>query len=356
MSDDGNFVYSGDDAAPAAAAAAVSPRPVVSPRFPDAPPSSMGMPSSAKNRNSRANLIAGMASPPSKGEPGRRMSSIRFKTMQETVLKEPPMYLTKRGEEGWATDLVGLVGNGVRREMQDMYYLVGSLQKRILDITSEDIEDFYEWYGVFDRFVRDSLDYLKDALFPACEAKFPLDTPNIDAARRKSARSGCIAAMNQIAECREQFQRNAPGEVLPKLIAAIDLFSPPLLAFFGDIEKTLSPLMMKCFSGGAESAALEKALFDFYRKTEQNHFNIRMIVRAVTGTAEKNKLYNSYVKIGGLFKAIKFRRSFEASKDRFRDEHTDILKESYKRWGEAKVAAEEEEHNLTKQYAINARR
>mmetsp|Transcript_14866 Transcript_14866/g.31889 ORF Transcript_14866/g.31889 Transcript_14866/m.31889 type:complete len:340 (-) Transcript_14866:443-1462(-) len=273
-----------------------------------------------------------------------RLSSVRLRKMTETVLKEPPLYMTDFGRGDWAMDVLAWPHNALRREMSDMYYLVASMQKRVLDLGHEDIDDFYDWFDIFQMFVQWYFQLEEKLLLPWIEPTTYL-AGILDEASRGRLREQLVSRLKDIEECHERFQHLPAGEVLPALISALDKFSPKLLEYFNEQERALPKAIASVYSE-EDKNKLDERVLDFVRNSEDNHLIMHLLLRPIKNDAKKSDLRRRYLAAGGFFQKMRFKKTYEKSRKDFREQHADIVKQFYKRWGSAQVAAVEEEDRL----------
>ncbi|KAA8493027.1 hypothetical protein FVE85_9299 [Porphyridium purpureum] len=274
----------------------------------------------------------------------QRMSSVRMRKMTETVLKEPVLAMCEFGHGKWEVDVVAWPHNAIRRELQDMYYLVASMQKRVLDLTHEDIEDFYDWFSIFEMFVQWYFQYEEKLLMPWVEAATSLNGA-LEERRRIALKESLVGRLDDIFSCQDRFANLPAGEVLPALVVAVDKFSPPLLEYMGEQEKSLPPALLQVYSAG-DKDRYDERVFEFVRNSEDNHLIMHLLLRPVKLSQVKVDLRRKYLGVPGFLAKIKFKRTYELSKKDFREQHVDIVKQFYKRWGTATADAVLEEERL----------
>mmetsp|Transcript_5615 Transcript_5615/g.10006 ORF Transcript_5615/g.10006 Transcript_5615/m.10006 type:complete len:369 (-) Transcript_5615:531-1637(-) len=279
-----------------------------------------------------------------------RLSSMRMKKMTETVLKEPPLYLADYGQGSWQLDVFSFPHNAIRREMSDMYYLVASMQKRVLDLSHDDIDDFYDWFDIFQMFVQWYFVFEEKLLLPWVAPATEL-TGILSEAERKKRHESLLERLSDIDLCQDRFSHLPAGEVLPALIVALDRFSPSIIEYFGEQEKTL-PFALTQLYGEEDKKKFDEVVLEYIRNSEDNHTIMHLLLRPIKShdlTAEVRKQYLNY---GGFWQRIKFKRSYEKSRPEFKQQHTEIVKQFYKRWGQAQADAVIEEQRLNDQGGV----
>mmetsp|Transcript_6832 Transcript_6832/g.12230 ORF Transcript_6832/g.12230 Transcript_6832/m.12230 type:complete len:349 (-) Transcript_6832:1035-2081(-) len=274
----------------------------------------------------------------------QRLSSVRLRKMTETVLKEPALYLVDYGTGNWARDTFAWPHNAIRREMSDMYYLVASMQKRVLDLGHEDIDDFYNWFDIFQMFVQWYFQIEEKLLLPWVEGATYLGGM-LEESARTELKAKLISRLKDIDDCQDRFSHLPAGEVLPALIVALDKFSPGLLEYFNEEEKSLAAEISNTYTQ-KDKELLDARVFDFIRNSEDHHIVMHLLLRPIKDSETKTELRKKYLANGNFLQKLRFKRTYEKSRKEFREGHVDIVKQFYKRWGNAKTEALAEEERL----------
>eukprot|EP00183_Erythrolobus_madagascarensis_P001577 CAMPEP_0185851674 /NCGR_PEP_ID=MMETSP1354-20130828/10969_1 /TAXON_ID=708628 /ORGANISM="Erythrolobus madagascarensis, Strain CCMP3276" /LENGTH=881 /DNA_ID=CAMNT_0028552709 /DNA_START=27 /DNA_END=2672 /DNA_ORIENTATION=+ len=154
------------------------------------------------------------------------------------VLKEPVLIPVPYGEK-WSMDIFALPHNAIKRELVDLYKILGSLQKRMMDLRHTEIDDFYNWWEVFEAFVLDFFEMEEGIIFPWIESRIPLGKSNFSQTQRSIVKGRLSRLMHEIDDCEYKFTNLPAGEVLPRLLECLDRFTPKLLEYFGEQERRL---------------------------------------------------------------------------------------------------------------------
>ena len=71
----------------------------------------------------------------------------------------------------WAMDLISFLNNSVRREICDLWVILGSLQARVLEINQGELREFFAWFSGFEAFVVRILKSEEEVLYPFVETR-----------------------------------------------------------------------------------------------------------------------------------------------------------------------------------------
>jgi len=272
----------------------------------------------------------------------KRISSVRYRRMVESILKEPPLYLTSMGEH-WAPDVLGFLNNAVRRELQDMYYLVASMQKRVVDLSHDDIDDFYTWFDLFEAFVKAYFAMLEEVFVPWVSEKIPAEGIMAPAAREES-RYSILGGIQEIDDCQGRFANLPAGEVLPVLIQALDKCAPKLVGFMADLERVVTPQIQIHFTS-LEKAKYDKGLLEWIKGRDDAFFLWHLLIRPFRkNDKEHQELRKRFIESErSIFARLRLRKNYKASQVEIREKHYDIVRQFYRRWTRAATDAAREE-------------
>jgi len=272
----------------------------------------------------------------------KKSSSMRYRKMLSAHLHEPPMYMVEFGR-GWAEDIFALLQNAVRREVQDLYYIVNSMGKRSVDLSKQDVSDFYEWLSFFALLLDFLFQFEEKSLMPWIEARVSLDG-DLGAASRKSRADRAMQAIEQIEDCQFKFEHLPPGEVLPGVYGALELLSSALLEHFRLEEKHAIPAVKDAFSA-KDGAAFEDKMFETIRGMDESHTVMAMLMRSIKNDERLREYQVKYLTQpgAGFFKTVRFKKDYFAAKKEFHQTHTRLVYVFFNRWNEAHIGAEDEE-------------
>jgi len=169
-----------------------------------------------------------------------------FVNLSKMIFSEPVIIPTPYGET-WSMDVFALPHNGIRRELVDLYKIMESLVKRHLDLRHSDIDDFYNWWEVFEGFVLAHFDLEEKVVFPWVTERVGLAKTSVGKASRMVTKGRITRLMREVADLEERFVYSPAGEILPRLYGLVEKFTPRLLAYFGEVEKIVPSRLDNCF-------------------------------------------------------------------------------------------------------------
>ncbi|KAA8496479.1 hypothetical protein FVE85_0208 [Porphyridium purpureum] len=247
------------------------------------------------------------------------------------VLKEPVLIPAPYGEK-WSMDVFALPHNALKRELLDLYKILGSLQRRMIDLRHSDIDDFYNWWEVFEAFILDYFDMEEKIVFPWIQSRIPLGKTKFSQTQRSILKGRLSKLMHDVDECEYKFSYLPAGEVLPRLLQCMDKFSPRLLEYLGEQERRLPRALDKKFAA-ADKAVLDQKLMDYMMQAKYTNELVTIMTRWLNdaqlkewkrtnlkGTARlsytmwKNSLYKNHVSI--VTEMIQRNRDFVLPGDR----------------------------------------
>eukprot|EP00186_Timspurckia_oligopyrenoides_P002553 CAMPEP_0182446782 /NCGR_PEP_ID=MMETSP1172-20130603/5997_1 /TAXON_ID=708627 /ORGANISM="Timspurckia oligopyrenoides, Strain CCMP3278" /LENGTH=346 /DNA_ID=CAMNT_0024642861 /DNA_START=221 /DNA_END=1261 /DNA_ORIENTATION=- len=272
----------------------------------------------------------------------KKSTSTRYRKILSEALSEPPMYLVPFGK-GWAEDLFALLHNSVRREVQDLYYIVNSMYKRSVDLSPQDVSDFYEWLSFFALLLDFFFQFDEKSLMHWIESRVEL-TDHVAREQRESRAERAMATIDAIEDCRFRFEHLPPGEVLPTLKVSMEKLSSVLLEHFRLEEQIVIPAVTGAFSE-EDGKEFEKKMFDVLRNMDESHTIMAMLMRSIKNEERLREYQGKYLKIpgAGFFKTVRFKKEYISAKREFHQTHTRLVYVFFDRWNEAHLGAEDEQ-------------
>mmetsp|Transcript_16065 Transcript_16065/g.34803 ORF Transcript_16065/g.34803 Transcript_16065/m.34803 type:complete len:423 (+) Transcript_16065:123-1391(+) len=274
----------------------------------------------------------------------KKSSSIRYRKMLAAELPEPPMYMVEFGR-GWAEDIFALLQNSIRREVQDLYYIVNSMKKRSVDLSKQDVTDFYEWLSFFALLLDFVFQFEDKSLMPWVEERVNLEG-DLSTASRNVRKGKVMTAIEQIEDCQFKFEHLPPGEVLPTVEKMLEVLSNGLLEQFRLEEKHIIPAVKEAFSA-KDGEAFEVKMFETIRGMDESHTVMAMLMRSVKNEDRLRDYQAKYLRVdgAGFFKTVRFKKDYFASKKEFHHTHTRLVYVFFNRWNQAHIGAEDDEWN-----------
>jgi len=271
----------------------------------------------------------------------QRGSSIRYRKMIENSMPEPPLYLLPMGK-GTVWDIFVLLQNGVRKEVQDLFYIVSSMFKREVDLSRTDVADFYEWLADFSLLVEFYFEFEEASLFPWLEERMNCSGP-VSRGNREIRKKLAFNALDGMDDCQFKFEHLPPGEVLPVLKNWLSKFANIILEHFRLEETDVIPLAVETFTE-EEAKTFENRMLNSIRASDENHSIMTMLMRPIRTDEERVRDYQTrYLKVPGYFKQVRFRKEYFTAKKAFAESHTRLVYVFFDRWNQAHTQAEGEE-------------
>ncbi|KAA8499040.1 hypothetical protein FVE85_6625 [Porphyridium purpureum] len=294
---------------------------------------------------SSRHVTVSQGSSTSKTDLNSRSLSIRFKQMKTSAVREPSVRYVPYGKGDYTSDLFSLFHNAIKREVQDLYYMLTSMSKRVYDLSHKEMDTFLEWMGLFESFVEWYFTMEESMLFSFIELKLGhiLKTQTCKAASRMSMKSKIKRKFSELEVVTENILNLPAGEVLGKVTSKCDFAISELLSYIASVFQEC------CFENDGKLQVSEKELllvqekvFTELRSTEADgHLFFHILLRPLKIDDEPAALalrtrYLNPKKTNRLFaisnpnKTLK--REYEESRTKFKDQHTHIVKQFYKTW------------------------
>uniref|UniRef100_A0A7S2Z8U4 Uncharacterized protein n=2 Tax=Rhodosorus marinus TaxID=101924 RepID=A0A7S2Z8U4_9RHOD len=277
---------------------------------------------------------------------GTKPMTQRGKQYHNVTLTEPPLYFTPVGKR-WSLDILAVSNNSVRAELNDMYYIVQSMSKRRLDLSHDDIDDFYVWFEVFNFFLQGVFELQEQAIFSIIDQRVTLQS-TLSPEGRRDFRNAITYELKKIDEYQPRVQTKPPGEVLPQLISFVDAVVPRLLRYYRVMEKHVPPLIEEHFE------IEEKVMFDdltmrLIAGQQDPHWFFILYQRGEPRKKMRKEMRVTFFRLKNIFVRYAWKRSYIKMKARVKDVHFDIVREFWRRWREAKLEVDEEEAQAEQQ-------
>uniref|UniRef100_A0A7S1TMT3 Uncharacterized protein n=1 Tax=Erythrolobus australicus TaxID=1077150 RepID=A0A7S1TMT3_9RHOD len=272
--------------------------------------------------------------------------SMKYKKMLRDEVPEPPLYLSTYANGDWWVDVFSLYHNALRREMQDMYYMLTSMHKRVLTLGHEDVNSFFEWFDVFVMIVEWYFKVEEIALFPWVEER--LEMPEeLQKMQRLQLKAQVVEIVKTVDDCFGKFDYLPAGEVLPALVEGVGTFAPMLVGYFRRIEKQVCPLIKEAFTE-ADKQRLDVRCIETLWNSDESGILLECLARPLRNEETRKEFRRSYLEVrnrtSGSINAAKKKMAFVKNKKEFYTDHQRIVDEFYNRWQSAFEEAEREEY------------
>jgi hypothetical protein len=113
----------------------------------------------------------GAGQPPGGGGPAAATSSLVPAGYAAVFADRTPPLTRASGRAQWALKAVAVANNGLRRELADMYKMLGDFERRPLTLTTGDMDIFFSWFATFAAILRALFDLEERCLYAWVEGK-----------------------------------------------------------------------------------------------------------------------------------------------------------------------------------------
>ncbi|GAB0498254.1 hypothetical protein MMPV_009595 [Pyropia vietnamensis] len=325
----------------------------------------------------------GGGSPP--GEKGRaatrRPQNVKVNIMRQAVVREPATLRLSRLGRSPVHDGFVVVANAVRRELMDLYYMLASMSKRTLSLSSLDIEEFISWLPGLRSYLTEVLfTFEMETLLPALANIIPTGSqPTLLRTHPRplqATHTRLLSLLEAVEATPNTYAHQPPGALLKQILVAVDAFAPVVLQHLDVLTATFLPQLVgvlglrsrrrsstmgaatdMVMNGSSEEAdrlgnILAAGLFKAVSEASDPGAAAAATVRPLREPGVADAWTETLLNVcgGGPLARIKWRRVVVDGSRRWRRQHVGIVRRFYKRWaaeyisvrGELPVAANEE--------------
>mmetsp|Transcript_10931 Transcript_10931/g.21831 ORF Transcript_10931/g.21831 Transcript_10931/m.21831 type:complete len:372 (-) Transcript_10931:329-1444(-) len=169
----------------------------------------------------------------------------RGMTLKKTVVREPLIYPAPYGSPEWAMDLLAVPHNAIRIEIQDLYKILTSLNKRSLDLLPRDFEAFFTWFEVFGVLFYRIWAAEEEVLFAWAEEQKSLEGKAIAKPTRRKTQEAASEKLESILGLKSDLMLSVEQPVVQKLFRLCDEFSGLTTDFFRECERIVPTQIMR---------------------------------------------------------------------------------------------------------------
>uniref|UniRef100_A0A7S1XGN0 Hemerythrin-like domain-containing protein n=2 Tax=Compsopogon caeruleus TaxID=31354 RepID=A0A7S1XGN0_9RHOD len=179
------------------------------------------------------------------------------------LLNLPRLYIVDSDmTTGWAQEVFSLPHNAIRRELIDLYTILGAVYKRNARTAREEDEKFSHWWSVFSAFVEEYFDIEARILLPLIgpAEEDPVHKQDIAVLmyQMEDARIKLVKKLREVNEVVEKLFVLPMKDVFPLLCKALDHFVPMLLDYFIEEEDVLPSYILGFHSLVMKDVILQK--------------------------------------------------------------------------------------------------
>lgn len=273
------------------------------------------------------------------GEQQRRMGELLFKDVRDpeavefarymkedgNVIRTPVLCMCDYGTGNFAADLWILPHNAMRRELFDLYEIMGVIRARYLSLTWGDIYTLRRWWRFFAYFWSQYLVIESELLNPMVDAVLDIDG-RCDQIRSKCSplcddREWLSLKFEEVNAYMEEFEVLPRSRVLGLICQTTDALGFKMLGLFNGQERLFPPLI-EGYHGSSIKLATELQMLEIYRKTNYPEESIVHLMRWMDNGRERDKWLATHLwwgersTLGRMYK--KYKESHGNAVDNFR--------------------------------------
>mmetsp|Transcript_4719 Transcript_4719/g.9534 ORF Transcript_4719/g.9534 Transcript_4719/m.9534 type:complete len:351 (-) Transcript_4719:1458-2510(-) len=167
--------------------------------------------------------------------------------LRKSSVREPLICWAPYGGPEWAMDLLAIPHNAIRGEIQDLYTILTSLNRRSLDLLPRDFDGFFHWFEFFQKLIERILGVEEDILFTWAEQPRPFEGRMLFKAARRKTLESLFQRLHNISSTRGDFGMSVEVESLERFFRTWEDFTEQLTDFFIECEKSVPTHIMRFF-------------------------------------------------------------------------------------------------------------
>lgn len=169
----------------------------------------------------------------------------------------------------WALDVFARLHNGIRRELIDLYNMIDSMQKRIQDLRTADLNMFFSWWDMFSSYMEVACDAHEKVLIPWVTKRGRLPDA-LDETARLQLTGKVREMLAKFDTVYSQLNRRPPDETMAKIIKAlVDMH--PIVECLENFENYIPTAIEENYKH-KDARTIEKKLASFLNKTGDSDF------------------------------------------------------------------------------------
>mmetsp|Transcript_2991 Transcript_2991/g.9167 ORF Transcript_2991/g.9167 Transcript_2991/m.9167 type:complete len:489 (+) Transcript_2991:152-1618(+) len=187
----------------------------------------------------------------------------KFQGQHQSLIREPVLCMAPTNEN-WALDIFASLHNSIRREMMDLYFILGEMRKMYLGIREADINRFFDWFELFSAYLLDYFAVEEEVIYPWIEKKGAKLQGELGTRNRMQMRGKVGHVIFRMDDARENsFPYLNYSEQFKKILEFIDMFSSKILDYFTAEELDLPPIINKYYKP-SDKKKLDKEIVKFF--------------------------------------------------------------------------------------------
>ena len=207
-------------------------------------------------------------------------------SVTETI-RRPILYYAKFGSN-WSLDVFSLPHNAVRAECVDLYNILESIHARGHRVSALELEEFNQWWRVFEIFIIEYFDFEADILFPTVfshsvtagvEDKVLREKVNQDLLLRSSLLQRKDVLLDYVRQLNGTFELRRHvdiSDVFQTVLDQVNLLVPNLLEYFHTEERHMSPILLRLRPQLSREGITKKYLH-YIRRGENPQMNLVLL-------------------------------------------------------------------------------
>lgn len=181
-----------------------------------------------------------------------------------------------------ASIMMARLHNGIRREFMDLYNIIDSMQRRVHDLRSAELELFFQWWDLFSSFLEASFMSHEHVLVPWLQKKTSMP-PFLNDSTRNEMRRIVQTFLQKFETTYSQLTRRPPDETLAKIIQSLDDVHA-IIEYLETFEKHIPAVIEEHFKPN-DIKQIERKVAVYLHKHGDSDFrrlHLSVIARAMT--------------------------------------------------------------------------
>lgn len=183
----------------------------------------------------------------------------------------------------WALDIFARLNNGARRELIDLYNMIDSMQKRVQDLRTADLNHFFVWWHLFSSYLEVVFDCYEHVLLPWLSNKHPSTCASLTPTHCTQVKEKLAEMLQNFHTVYTQMTRRPPDETMAKIIKSL-VGMHPIVEYFESIENN-APDTVEQNTDQKDVRRMERKLAKYIHSHGDNGFkkmHLLIMTRAMT--------------------------------------------------------------------------
>jgi len=264
---------------------------------------------------------------------------------RERPLSEPPHLVYSVPGKSWGGDVMCMMHNGIRKELFDLYYILGSMSKRKFFLETFDFDLFFEWLAYLSPFFSFIYNIKEEFVYKKLIER-GADASELKGLLEFSRREKHLRDVTQrLVELGDSFDNGSfsympPGERVDHLINKMGRLGELIVDTIFSEQLLLPKLLDEHFSEQDRESMLPEVCRTI-RESPQCHRRFIMFLRWFNGFENspshmklKDEWKETFFDTGNVFSKRALTREHQLARVEFREGHGAILGKFYQRWND----------------------